>query len=197
MSDLIRFNLLDWRQARRQARKQRFFVALGVAAGLAIAVFGLLPYWHFGQLIAAQEAENGYLQNQINIADEKLDKIKSLKKVRRRIINRMQVIEDLQNSRPAVVHYFDQLAATIPEGVHLVSLGQSGDTTTLKGVANANPGVSEYMLNLARSPWFEQPRLIVIHHHYNGGRQYASFTLRVESTQPSNDAATKNGQDGQ
>lgn len=197
MSDLIRFNLLDWRGARRQVRQQRFFTAVGTAAVLAVAVFGLSPYWYFGQLIAAQERENEYLQSQVNIANQKLSKIEHLKEVRHRITNRMQVIEELQNSRPAIVHYFDQLAATIPEGVYLTSLKQSAGTTTLKGIANANAGISEYMSNLAQSPWYEKPRLVVIQHQYDGGRQYANFTLRVESTQPSSDSGTQDGRDKQ
>ncbi|NNC23844.1 PilN domain-containing protein [Salinisphaera sp. USBA-960] len=192
MSDLIRLNLLDWRGARRQARQQRFFVMLAVAGVLAAVFFGVLPHWYYGRLISAQKSRNDYLQNQINVADQKLHKIKRLKKVRRRIINRMQVIKKLQNARPAIVHYFDQLVATIPDGVYLKTLKQSGDTTTLKGVAKANANISSYMSNLADAKWLTKPRLIVIEHRRVNGKQYSHFTLQVQSIHPTHQPKNAN-----
>jgi len=171
---------------------------MSVTGILAIAVFALLPHWYYGHLISAQQSRNQYIQNQINVANQKLQKISKLKSIRSRIINRMQVIEKLQNARPAIVHYFDQLVATIPNGVYLKSLQQSGSTTTLQGVANANANISAYMSNLAQSKWFAQPRLIVIHHHYSNGKQHSDFTLKVQSSHPASKSKDKshNGKKG-
>ena len=42
------------------------------------------------------------------------------------MISRMEVIDTLQASRPEVVKLFDQIVATLPEGVYLTSVKQSG-----------------------------------------------------------------------
>jgi type IV pilus assembly protein PilN len=184
MSDLICINLLDWRAAEREARQRRFFTAAAGAALATVVVVGLLPMFYYNHLITAENARNAYLARQIATADRQLVEIRALKKTRAQIIDRMRVIEALQRSRSAIVHYFDQLVATIPDGVYLTALTQKGDTTTLDGVAESNARVSEYMVNLNASAWFTNPRLIVIQRTKKGTHRTADFTLKVDSVNP-------------
>lgn len=197
MSELIRFNLLDWRGAHRQRRQRQFFSALAGVGLLAVVLFALIPHLYFNNLIDSQKSSNRYIQSQIDVANQKLQQIDRLKEVRHTILNRMDVIKTLQNSRSEIVHYFDQLVATIPDGVHLKSLTQSGNTTTFKGIASANANISSYMSNLSDSTWFMEPRLVVIHHKNENGDSYANFTLRVKSTKPARESGTQDdGSDG-
>jgi type IV pilus assembly protein PilN len=184
MSDLICINLLDWRAAEREARRRRFLSALAGPALATMVLVGLLPMLYYNHLIAAQTVRNNYLQRQIATANHQLGEIRALKKTRAQLIDRMRVIETLQRSRAAIVHYFDQLVATIPDGVYLTALTQKGKTTTLEGVADANARVSQYMVNLDASRWFTNPRLIVIQRTKRGGHRYANFTLKVDSINP-------------
>ncbi|MGN8158915.1 PilN domain-containing protein [Salinisphaera sp. RV14] len=180
----VRINLLDWRAEQREYKRKRFIAQLVGAAVATVIVVGILPVLYYDHLIDAQQARDHYLQQQIATADKQLAEIRELKKTREDLINRMQVIGELQRSRSAIVHYFDQLTATIPDGVYLTGLDEKGATTTLDGVAESNARVSEYMTNLDNSPWFTNPRLIVIKRDDSHGKRRADFTLKVDSTSP-------------
>lgn len=183
MSQMIRINLLDWREERREQRRRQFLSALTLSALAAVAVVYAILY-AYGNAIEAQQARNQYLENAIAAIEEKIQKIEKLEETRRNLIRRMHVIEQLQQSRARVVHYFDQLVATIPDGVYLTSLGQDGDITTVHGVAQSNTRVSQYMLNLARSTWFENPQLVVIKSRNANRRRLAAFTLKFKTVPP-------------
>src|SRR3546814_3576895 len=74
----------------------------------------------------------------------------------------MRVIEKLQANRSATVHFFDEIVSTLPDGVNLTSLKESGGAVTIDGIADSNGRISTYMKNLDASPWFSDPRLVVI-----------------------------------
>jgi len=184
MSALVRINLLDWRSAARERKRQRFLLVLAAAAVASVVLAGVLPMLYYNNRIDAQQTRNAYLQSRIATADKQLVEIRELQQTRESLINRMRIIEQLQQSRSSIVHYFDQLVATLPDGVFLTSLTQNADTTTLNGVAESNARVSEYMVNLDISDWLTNPRLIVIKSSETGPRRYADFTLKVDSTNP-------------
>lgn len=189
MSLAIRINLLDWRAEQRQYKRKRFIAQLIGAALATIVVVGVLPVLYTNHRLAAQQARNRYLQDQIATADQQLAEIRELKKTRENLVNRMQVIGELQASRSMIVHYFEQLSLTIPDGVYLTGLDENDATTTLDGVAESNARVSQYMTHLDNSPWFTHPRLIVIKRDDRNGQRRADFTLKVDSSSPDKDDA--------
>ena len=58
---------------------------------------------------------------EIAAMDRKIKEIKELEKTKAKLIARMNVIQDLQSSRPEVVHLFDEMVNTIPEGAFLTN----------------------------------------------------------------------------
>lgn len=186
---MIRINLLDWREAKRERRKRQFFTALGAAAGGAVALLAAVLFVYNGA-IANQQARNTYLQQQIALIDKQIEELEKLEETRQNLITRMRIIEELQRSRAQIVRYFDQIVATLPEGVYLTSLKQSGKLTTVQGVAESNGRVSDYMVNLDASDWFDDPRLIVIKGTEAGPRRHADFTLTFTTVTPGSEDAT-------
>lgn len=183
MPAMITINLLDWREARREARKNRFLGVLGLAAVLSAGVVLLVWTW-FNQAIDYQNQRNQFLQDEIVKIDRQIAEIRELEKVRDSLITRMRIIEQLQQARSQIVHYFDQVVETLPEGVYLTSLNQKGSTTTVNGVAESNGRVSTYMVNLDESPWFDDPRLVVIKSLNRNRRRFADFTLTFKTVTP-------------
>ncbi|MDX1454820.1 MAG: PilN domain-containing protein [Gammaproteobacteria bacterium] len=153
-----RINLLPWREEARKERQKNFGIAFGIAVamGAAVVVAGKL---HFDQLINNQRVRNTYLESEIKIVDAKIAEIKELQATKQRLINRMQVIEQLQQSRPEVVHLFDELVRTLPDGVYLTQVKQTGKKIELQGVAESNARVSNYMRNIEASDWLENAKL--------------------------------------
>lgn len=155
---MAKINLLPWRAERRRVREREFYFMLGGAALAALAAFGIWWYW-MGLRIDNQEARNNYLRDQIKQLDTQLAEIKELDKTKSKLLARKQIIEQLQASRSQMVHLFDELVRTIPDGVRLASIKQTGDQLALEGVAQANGDVANYMRNLDASNWMQRSDL--------------------------------------
>src|SRR3546814_3439142 len=78
-----------------------------------------------------------------------------------KLLARKEVIEQLQANRSKMVHLFDSLVRTIPDGVILTSVQQEGDKLTLQGRSQSNARVSNYMRNLESAGWMTKPELSI------------------------------------
>lgn len=180
---LIKINLRDWRSELREQRKKQFTNATAGAVVLSagVVVLGMLSV---SQSIDRQRERNQMLNDEIALIEKQIKEIEELEKVRANLLARMQVIEQLQQSRTQVVHYFDELVNTVPDGVYLTSIKQQGNKTSIDGVAESNGRVSTYMKNLDDSPWFSDPRLVVIKTSEKGARRLSNFSLQVTEVSP-------------
>lgn len=174
-----RINLLDWRAERRERRKQQFISMLGLSMVASAALVGL-GWTTMSSAVASQQERNTFLQKQIQETEQKIKEIEELEKVKANLLARMRVIEELQASRSASVHFFDEIVNTLPEGVTLKGIKQAGNQVTLDGVAESNGRVSTYMKNLEASEWFDEPKLIVIKTGSADGSRRADFQLQVK-----------------
>ena len=184
-------NLLPWRQALRQRRRKEFLVGVGAAALLAIVV-ALLANFAVSSMIDAQKRRNELLKAEIAQLDKAIEQILSLEQRRDRMIARMQVIDTLQSSRPEVVKLFDQIVASLPEGVYLTSVKQSGKKLEFNGVAQSSTRVSAFMRNIDASESLSAPELKVIQTGANAGPG-AQFTLFASQRAPAGAAGEEQG----
>jgi type IV pilus assembly protein PilN len=188
---MARINLLPWRAERRKVRQKEFGLMLALAA-LAGLVLWFLVNTYYNNQISGQEARNGYLQDQITQVDGKIKEIEELDKQKARLLARKEVIEQLQANRSQMVHLFDSLVRTIPDGVILTSIKQEGEKLTLEGRSQSNARVSTYMRNLEGSGWMTRPELSIIEARgMVKGLPYA-FSLTVTLANP-NAARDENG----
>lgn len=189
---MTRINLLDWRSELRERQRKQFIGMMVLAVLLAVLTVGI-GLTLMDRAIAAQDARNEFLKKEIAEVDKKIEEIKELEKVKSNLLARMKVIEELQASRSATVHLFDEIVNTLPDGVHLVSVKQVGNDVNIDGVAESNGRVSSYIKNLEASPWFENPQLIVIKTTEQEALRRGDFSLTVKNlTLPS---ANKEGPD--
>lgn len=180
-----RINLLPWRDQQRKERKLAFFVALGGAA-LAALVAAFAGYLLFKSMISAQEQRNDRLRAEIKVVDKQIEEINDLEQQKQRFIARMQVIEKLQRSRSEVVHLFDEVARTIPDGTYLTAFKQSGKQLKFEGVAQSSTRVSTFMRNISGSQWMKDPELEVVESK-PGNTVGNSFVLDASEIVPSGD----------
>jgi type IV pilus assembly protein PilN len=184
---MARINLLPWRAERRKLRQKEFVSMLGLAAGAALLVSYLIVAYYNGQ-IEGQDARNRYLQEQITLVEAQIREIDELDKKKANLLARKEVIEQLQASRSQMVHLFDELVRTIPEGVRLNSIRQTGEVLTLEGFAQSNARVSSYMRNIEASGWMTNPDLSVIETKGGDKGLPNMFTMRVTLKSPTADA---------
>jgi type IV pilus assembly protein PilN len=170
-----RINLLPWRQQERQ-RRQKEFGIFAFGALLAAGAVTLFTSWGVSASIDRQRERNELLKAEIAELDRQITEILGLEAQKARLQARIEVIERLQRSRPEVVHVFDQLVRTLPDGVYLTSVKQNEKKLELKGVAQSSTRVSTFMRNIEASPWLQEPQLQVVETLKNQG-QGAAFTL--------------------
>jgi type IV pilus assembly protein PilN len=189
---MARINLLPWRAERRKARQKEFGVMLGLAA-LAGILLTLLIVTIYNGRIAGQEARNQYLRDEITKVDAQIKEIDELDKKKSKLLARKEVIEQLQANRSQMVHLFDSLVRTIPDGVTLTSIKQEGEILTLNGRSQSNARVSTYMRNLEGSGWMTNPDLNIIEAKEGKPGLPYEFNLKVKLANPN---APKDGEEG-
>jgi type IV pilus assembly protein PilN len=173
-----RINLLPWREAQRRERKLAFLVALGIAA-LAAGVTAFAAYLMYGSMIEAQQRRNNNLRAAIRTLDHQIEEINSLESAKQKFIARMEIIEKLQRSRPEIVHVFDEVVRTLPEGVYLTAVKQNGMRLKFEGIAQSSTRVSSFMRNIDGSQWLRNPELEVVQTSKGAGPG-SSFTLTAD-----------------
>ncbi len=179
---MIKINLLDWRQARREQRQKGFFIALGgtAVAGLAVVMSMVMK---INGDIEFQQQRNQRLKNEISTLNRQIAEIEKLEKLKSDLLARMRIIEELQRSRTQIVHFFDEIVTTKPPGLYLTSLKQQGKTTTVNGISESNGRISTYIRNLDGSDWFQGAKLIVIRTKDQQRRRLGEFTLQFSEQQ--------------
>ncbi len=180
---MARINLLPWRAELRRERRTEFLTIVGICAGAAALVWGAVHY-HFQGRIEFQKERNEYISAEIAKLDTQIKAIQELEKEKDRLIARMKAIESLQTSRPIVVHLFDEMANSLPDGVYLKEVSQTGTTIELKGVAESNARVSSFMRNIEKSEWLKNPKLEIIQTTDEANRRISNFTLKAEQIIP-------------
>jgi len=177
---MTKINLLDWRAARREKRRQEFVTRMGLGVLAALSILAL-AWMSMNNALENQRQRNDYLTQQIAETDQKIKEIEELEKVKANLLARMRVIERLQASRSATVHFFDELVNTLPDGIMLTLIKQTGDTVQIEGIAESNGRISSYIKNLETSPWFNNPRLVVIKTSEKNRQREGQFTLQVQN----------------
>ena len=173
-----RINLLPHRESKRRERKLAFMVALVAAAGVGI-VTAFAAYLMYGSMIEGQVHRNDTLRTQIRLLDKQIEEINDLESAKQKFIARMEIIEKLQRSRPEIVHVFDEMVRTLPEGVYLTAVKQSGMKLKFDGIAQSSTRVSSFMKNIDGSQWLRNPELDIVQ-TTKGSGPGSSFTLTAE-----------------
>src|SRR3984893_12474137 len=156
-----RINLLPWREQERKIRRREFGVAAG-AAIFAAVIFVLGGKLLYSSWTDAQNEKNTLLKKEIVKLDAQIADIQDLENRRQRLLARMEIIEKLQRKRPEIVHLFDEIVKTVPEGVYLTSIKQNGNKLEIHGIAQSSTRVSTFMRNIDSSVWMDNPVLQVV-----------------------------------
>ncbi len=180
---MAKINLLPWREKERNQRRVEFFTLMGIAAAITAGLFFVF-YIYVNSKIEYQNSRNAYLQEQIVILEEKIKDIQLLEKKRENLLARMEAIQKLQASRPVIVRLFDELVTTLPAGVYVTSLTQTGSQIVIKGTAQSNARVSNFMRNIEKSDWITDPTLTVIQSATRENQRLSDFELRLIQSSP-------------
>ncbi|MEM1175498.1 MAG: PilN domain-containing protein [Pseudomonadota bacterium] len=177
-------NLLPWREEQRQKRQREFGISLGAAVVAGIGVV-ILTMWFYEGLIDNQQRRNDRLTAEIKELDKSIEEIDGLERQKERLLARMEIIEQLQKSRPEIVHLFDEIVRQLPEGVYLTGMRQTGDRIEIRGVAQSSTRVSALMRQIDASEWLTDPDVDRVVTSQSGTTRQSEFVVFLKQAKTS------------
>jgi type IV pilus assembly protein PilN len=185
---MARINLLPWRAERRKQRQKEFntLMAGGFLGGVVLVFLG---WMYFNGQIGGQTNRNAYLEQQIADVQQQIKEIEGLEAKKASLLKRKEVIESLQADRSQNVKLFEELARTIPDGVRLMTVKQTGSDLAITGRSQSNARVSSYMRNLEVGGLISNPRLTVIEAKGEDRALPFEFSMNVTMGKPETEAS--------
>jgi type IV pilus assembly protein PilN len=174
-----RINLLPWREEERKKRQTDFMIAMGASfvAGVIVVAGTIFAY---SQMIAHQQDRNARLEAEIVELEKSIAEIDGLERQKERLLARMEIIEQLQRSRPEIVHLFDEITRQLPEGVYLTGMRQNGSAVEVMGIAQSSTRVSALMRQVDSSEWLTDPGVIKVETTETGPSRQAEFVVNLK-----------------
>ncbi|MCX7098494.1 MAG: PilN domain-containing protein [Methylococcales bacterium] len=194
---MSKINLLPWREALRKKKQRDFINALVLSGLIGLIIIGLV-HSAFESMKGYQQQRNQMLQNEIALLDKKIVDIKDIEEKKSKLLAKISLIQNLQESRPEIVHLFDEIPRATPDGVFLTKFTQTGSNLIFEGKSQSNARISAFMRAIEASPWLQTPTLSVIQlpdklisTDKAADDQLSDFTLNAK--QRNKNAKTENG----
>lgn len=175
MNNLIKINLLPYREEMNK-RKQQQFKTLMYGAVLTGVAAVAATYLFIDNMINNQSERNTLLETSIAHLDTELSEIQKLKQEKDVFLIKKNKIEELQLKRLQAAKILDSLNEAVPESTYLTSLDAvTADSYRLNGRTSSDNRVAAMMRAMPNTGIFKQPELLSI----KKNNSYQEFTLQA------------------
>jgi type IV pilus assembly protein PilN len=151
-------NLLPWREEKREVEQKQFTSMLVLGIVIAVGIVVIMKFYMNNQ-IESQTARNQKLTKEIQFLDRQIKEIKQLKAIRLSLISRMNIIQNLQATRPLTIHLFDEMIRLLPKGVFITKMERTGNQILIIGHSESNSDISNFMRKIEANAWVHNPVL--------------------------------------
>ncbi|WP_404376886.1 PilN domain-containing protein [Vreelandella aquamarina] len=154
----IKINLLPWREARREKRTRRFYgvVVMMLLAGIGLGL-GVLQIYQ--QQLAAQQQRNAYITNHIERLNNEIADVQRYQETAEQLGEQLALFQTLQAERVGTVQLFNNIAASVVDGVVYQRLSRNGEQVSFSAVAGSERQVSDQLRQIASMPGLGVPQL--------------------------------------
>jgi len=171
-------NLLPWREEAEKTKQREYFTVLTVVGLVAfVIVFSVNQFYQMR--IDGQQTRNQFLQNEIQILDLRISKIKSLNEKKKELEKRTSVVEQLQRSRNVGTQVLDEIAKVVPNGIYLTRLEKQGNSLNIIGKSESNNHLANMIREIESSDLFEDAILESITSNDAKSKLLSDFKMRV------------------
>ena len=197
MTELIKINLLPYREEIKQRKRQQFKILM--LSSLLIGVgLSAIAYLAINNAISDQESRNTFLEAEITKLDNDLGEIKKLQQEKENFLAKKQKVEELQAKRSQAAYIIDSLNVVIPDNTYITSLDAENPTSyKITGRAISDNKIAMFMRSLPSTGIFTQPELLEIkkidnYQEFNIKSMIGSASIPVKSEREAiNDDPTK------
>ncbi|EMR8108208.1 PilN domain-containing protein [Neisseria gonorrhoeae] len=175
MNNLIKINLLPYREEMNK-RKQQQFKTLMYGAVLTGVAAVAATYLFIDNMINKQSEKNTLLEISIAHLDTELSEIQKLKQEKDAFLIKKNKIGELQIKRLQAAKILDSLNETVPGSTYLTSLDAvTADSYRLSGRTSSDNRVAAMMRAMPNTGIFKQPELLSI----KKNNSHQEFTLQA------------------
>ena len=151
---MIKINLLPTKKKppRKVTELQQQLILGGLI--LVLAGGGMWTYWNslsakIDGLQRTKAAANARIREQ----DSMLREVKSVEDERKKVNDKIAIIEQLKKNQGLLVHLLDEVSKALPQGVNLTLLSEKSGQINLEGMAFTNNDIVRFVDNLKASPY--------------------------------------------
>ncbi|MBS9783589.1 MAG: PilN domain-containing protein [Pasteurella sp.] len=188
----IQFNLLPWREEKRQEhiRKTRNILLLGVFLGL---VSGALFYTWKQTVLSDHRDALRYITEKNNGLKPLLKEKKKLDKMKEVLTHQVDAIEALQANRASVSHMVEELSVANNQQLFLTDFSLTDGQVRISGIAKNDSQISDLMKRLRESKWYQEPRLLEIISVPEKGEEIKRFSVVSQLLLPGSELNKEDG----
>ncbi|EPZ8231549.1 PilN domain-containing protein [Vibrio alginolyticus] len=174
---LYRINLLPWRENQREEHRRRFIslVALGMLVAVGIQ-WGIGKFFEYQQ--DQQQERLDYLTHYIAKLDQRIEAMKIAEQEHSKILERLKVVEGLQNGRNKTTEFMNLMPAVIPEGVYVDKIKMNDLEIEISGISDSTPKLATMLDNMERSAKLNDVEMhSIVHGKARFGKEFQTFKV--------------------
>ena len=149
-------------------------VLVGVTSGMAIYFISL------NNKIAARTQEKAVAVAEVARQDSLLKEVKNVEEERKKVTDKIGVIEQLKKNQQGPVRLLDELSRAIPVSVDLLTMSESGGNINIAGEAFSNEDVVKFVDNLKASAFFQDINLLETSQKNKDGYEIYDYKLQFK-----------------
>ncbi|BDR16938.1 MULTISPECIES: PilN domain-containing protein [Vibrio] len=190
---LYRINLLPWRENQREEHRRRFIslIALGMLVAIGIQ-WGIGKFFEYQQ--DQQQERLDYLTHYIAELDQRIEAMKIAEQEHSKILERLKVVEGLQNGRNKTTEFMNLMPAVIPEGVYVDKIKMNDLEIEISGISDSTPKLATMLDNMERSAKLNDVEMhSIVHGKARFGKEFQTFKVSFMFKVPEKKAEAQHG----
>jgi type IV pilus assembly protein PilN len=152
---MITINLLP---TKRKPPKKITELQQQLVLGALILVLAGIGFWYFwtqlNSRIEMLQKDKAAAEARVREQDNMLKEVKTVEDERKKVADKIGVIEQLKKNQGSLVRLLDELSKALPQGVNLKSLSEKNNQVDIDGTAFTNNDIVRFVDNLKASPYF-------------------------------------------
>lgn len=185
-------NLLPWREEAQKLKQQQYFSLLAFLGLMSFLVVFLVSQYYQAR-IDGQLSRNTYLTNEIKVLDARIAEIRTLEQKKKDLIQRMELIQQLQKSRNVGTQVLDEIAKVVPAGVYIVKLEKRGNELLIQGRSESNNHLANMIREIQSSTLLADAELESITNAGKSSKLLSDFKMNLKIQGLRNDSPTGKG----
>jgi type IV pilus assembly protein PilN len=173
---MMRINLLPVRVSKKKAvGKQQLILLALLIVGAVVGNF-VWASSRAGEL-SGREAKLKRTREEIAQLDRIIGEVKNIRDQQAQLREKLEILGELKANRSGPVRVLDALATVTPKRLWLTKLEEKGSVVTFTGAAATIDDVSEFMMQLKKTPYFKDVELSKTVAKVEKSLRFVEFTL--------------------